>query len=81
MAGRDCIDMTKRILDHHGLSYEVKKGKHLKVVVSYAEQKQTIVMAASVSDRRATLNLYSTIRRLLTSMGVDFLDCRGLVYN
>lgn len=81
MAGLDSVTMAKRVLDHHKLEYEVKRGKHIKIVVQHGTQRQTLVTGASLSDRRAVQNFYHLIRRLLTQMGVPFQECKGLMHN
>ena len=81
MAGMDTVDMAKRVLDAHGLAFEVKRGKHVKIVVSHGDQKQTFVTGGSISDKRAVKNFYHTLKRILVGMGVDFQDCKGLLYN
>lgn len=82
MAGRDTVDMACRVLDHHGLSYTVKQGKHVKIVVDFEGRRQTFVTGGSISDKRAILNFYHTLKRLLLSLGVAFrADSRALIHN
>jgi hypothetical protein len=81
MAGRDTVGMARRVLDHHGLNYEVKRGKHVKIVVDYEGRKQTFVTGGTISDGRAIMNFYHTIKKLLTGLGVPFEECKGLCYN
>jgi|GEM_PF-5363353 len=82
MAGVDTVEMAKRILDHHALDYNVKIGKHVKIVVDYKGNKQTFVCGGTTSDKRALQNFYHFIKRVLTSLGVNFLpDSKQLIYN
>lgn len=82
MAGMDTVNMACRVLDKHELDYEVKRGKHVKIIVSYAGKKQTFVTGGSISDKRAIQNFYHTLKRLLTSLGVSFMpDSKALIYN
>jgi hypothetical protein len=81
MAAKDGVKMAVRVLQHHGLDYEIKRGRHVKLVVEHAGQRRTLVTGATPSDRRATLNLYADIRRAVTSLGVEFQDCKALMFN
>lgn len=81
MAGIDTVAMAERVLKHHGLEYEVKRNKHVKITVTHGEEKQTFVTGGSVSDKRAIQNFYHTLKRLLLKMGVDFQDCKALLFN
>ena len=81
MAGVDTVTMARRVLDHHGLDYEVKYNKHVKIIVSHAGARQTFVTGGSISDKRAIQNFYHTLKRLLLQMGVDFQDCKSLLFN
>jgi hypothetical protein len=74
--------MAKRVLDHHGLTYEVKHGKHVKIVVDYEGRRQILVCGGTTSDNRAILNFYHSLKRLLTALGVPFQpDSKALLYN
>lgn len=81
MAGVDTVAMALRVLDHHGLDYEVKRNKHVKIVVTFEDRRQTLVCGGSTSDKRALLNFYATIRKLLMALGVPFEDCKALIHN
>lgn len=82
MAGKDTVGMACRVLDHHDLSYEVKWGKHVKIVVDYQGRKQTFVTGGTVSDGRALMNFYHCLKRVLLSLGVPFRsDSKALIYN
>lgn len=82
MAGMDTVNMACRVLDHHELDYEVKRGKHVKIVVNYDGKKQTFVTGGSISDKRAIQNFFHTLKRLLTGLGVAFKpDSKALIYN
>lgn len=81
MAGMDTVDMAERVLKHHGLDYEVKRNKHVKITVHFGKIKQTFVTGGTVSDKRAIQNFYHTLKRLLLKMGVDFQDCKTLLFN
>lgn len=82
MSGMDTVEMAKRVLHHHDLHYEIKRGKHVKIVVDFEGKKQTFVTGASTSDKRAIMNFYSTLKRLLLSLGVAFRDdSKSLIYN
>lgn len=81
MAGTDTVAMAKRVLEHHGLAFEVKHGKHVKIIVSHEDKKQTFVTGGSISDKRAIKNFYHTLKRLLTGMGVPFQECKALLNN
>lgn len=81
MAGLDTVAMALRVLKHHDLDYEIRQGKHIKIIVSYLGRKQTLVTGKSVSDNRAVMNFYHTLRRLLIGMGVSFEDCKAIAYN
>jgi hypothetical protein len=81
MAGMDTVDMAKRVLERHGLAFEVKRGKHVKIVVEHEGKKQTFVTGGSISDKRAVKNFYHTLKRLLIGMGVEFQDSKALLFN
>lgn len=81
MAGIDTVGMACRVLDHHSLDYEIRRGKHVKIVVEYEGKHQTLVTGGSTSDKRALQNFYHTIKRLLSSLGVPFQECKALMYN
>jgi hypothetical protein len=82
MASKDTVGMAKRVLDHHALDYEVKLGKHVKIVVNYGDKTETFVTGSTVSDGRALQNFYHCLKRLLTQMGVPFKkDSKALLYN
>jgi hypothetical protein len=82
MAGVDLVGMAQRVLEHHDLTYEVKRGKHVKIVVRHQDRKHTLVCGGSTSDKRALMNFFSTIRAVLIRLGVDFkLDSKALIYN
>jgi hypothetical protein len=81
VAGVDTVAMALRVLDHHGLDYEVRRNKHVKITVAYGDRRQTLVCGGSTSDKRALLNFYATIRKLLIGIGVPFEDCKALIHN
>lgn len=81
MAGMDTVDMAERVLKHHGLKYEIKRNKHVKIIVQHGKVRQTFVTGGSISDKRAIQNFYHTLKRLLLKMGVDFQDCKALLFN
>jgi hypothetical protein len=81
MAKRDTAGMAQRVLERHGIPYEVKRGKHIKIVMTYKGERRTLVTGASVSDHRAIQNCYGDLKRLLTGMGVEFQDCKALLFN
>jgi hypothetical protein len=82
MAAVDVVGMAQRVLDHHDLDYEIKRGKHVKIIVRHGDKKQILVCGASSSDKRCVMNFYSTLRRVLISLGVAFLpDSKALIYN
>lgn len=82
MAGRDTVGMAMRVLDHHGLNYEVKHGKHVKIVVDYEGRRQILVCGGTTSDIRALMNFYHSVKRLLIKLGVEFqADSKALIYN
>jgi hypothetical protein len=82
MAGVDLVGMARRVLDHHELDYEIKRGKHVKIVVTHGERRQTLVCGSSTSDKRALMNFFSTIRAVLIGLGVIFKpDSKALVFN
>lgn len=82
MAGKDSVEMAKRILDHHDLSYVVTRNKHYKIIVEHNGQSRTLVTGGSLSEYRAVMNFYQIIKRLLTELGVEFRsDSKQLIYN
>lgn len=81
MAGYDCVGMAKRVLERHGLDYVVEIGKHVKIKIAFGAVKQTLVCGASTSDKCAIRNFYSTIRKVLIGMGVEFVDSKDLLFN
>lgn len=82
MAGKDTLKMTMRILDHHGLSYEIKRTKHVKISVDYEGRNCVLVTGGTISDRRAILNFYHFVRRTLINLGVPFQeDSKALIHN
>jgi len=81
MAGVDTIGMACRVLDFHNLDYELKRGKHVKIVVTHGTQRQILVTGGTVSDNRAIKNFYHQIKRTLLSLGVAFQECKSLIHN
>lgn len=82
MAGKDSLEMAKRILDHHGLNYAITRNKHYKIIVDHNGQSKTLVTGGTLSEYRAVMNFYHTIKRLLTELGVAFKgDSKKLIYN
>lgn len=73
--------MVERVLRRHGLEYVVEVNKHAKIKVRHGERKETIVCGMSTSDKCAIRNLYSTVRRLLIGMGVEWTESKDLLFN
>lgn len=82
MAGVDTVEMARRVIEHHDLDYEIKRGKHVKIIVFHGEAKHTLVCGSTPSDKRAMMNFFSTVRRVLISLGVAFrADSKALIFN
>ena len=82
MAGRDTVEMAKRILKHHDVAFDVERNKHCKIRVQHDGKTRTLVTGGSISDHRAVLNFYATIKRILIELGVQFRpDSKQLLFN
>lgn len=82
MKGVDSLRMACRVLDHHDLSYTLKRGKHFKIVVKIGAKSVTLITGGTLSDRRGVENFYHTLRRILVGSGVPFReDSKTLIHN
>lgn len=78
----DCVDMAIRVIEHHGLEYEYKRGKHAKITVWHDGQKRILCTGSTPSDKRGVLNFFAIVRRALKELGVEFKsDSKELIHN
>lgn len=78
----DCISMAQRVVEYHELDYELKLGKHAKIVITFNGQKRILCTGKTPSDKRGVLNFYSVVRKAIKSLGIAFKeDSRALIHN
>lgn len=78
----DCVEMAIRVIEHHGLTYECKRGKHAKIIVEYGGQSRVLCCGVTPSDKRGVRNFFAIVRRVLKELGVEFkADSKELIHN
>lgn len=78
----DCVSMAIRVIEHHDLEYELKRGKHAKIVIQRGDQKRILCTGVTPSDKRGVLNFFATVRRIIKELGVEFKDdSKELIHN
>ena len=78
----DCVSMAIRVLEHHDISFERKRGKHEKIIIEHEGQKRILCTGTTPSDKRGVLNFFATVRRTIKELGIEFKDdSKDLIHN